>query len=885
VFCEGELLVPEELAPWLLRSRVTPPRQLKRLIQRERLLRSLRLAQPGQVVFMCAPPGFGKSVALAQWYTDAKAHDVRSGWLALDGSDDPATTVQYLAFACHLAGLNLAHTGLLTAHLPGPPSLGIQSLLACIEQTARHWLLIVDAAERASQAVVREVFHPLTCFFPGNLTLAIASRDSGLLDLSDLSQRGLLLPIAVDTLRFDRDETRELCGGSATQAQVRAIEQRSGGWPALLQLMLQCGSSPRFDSAPAPEAETSAITTFVETRLLARVDDHTRKAMFRLSLLETFTAALAKELLDHCDIEHTIARLKSLGILSTVNAAAVMQFGMHSVIRRYLAARFFAEQPTEARDLHRRAALAYLPLGDFVQAARHAAATGDDEFLGDIVEAVSPLILGAREGYPRTHQIVRFIPVTLARRRLRVGYACVASYIKAGRLNDAKGLFDDLEITFRDAGGHADSSPLLFERAVCHSLLAVYKGTTITGHHIEALDSFVTATPSLAPMIRCLAETMRSFVQQQASQFRDAKASAWRAIGSAEEADAPASAYFMYCDLGMIAGVEGQCAEAFEMFDHCNAANLATVRQDERMTSIRDAFRIEVEHELDPDRTTHNGRLKNICVRLPTLEGWLDVYAAAYRTYSEQLYMSGDLGAALAILGVGLDHLAEQGIEGAPEVLRAQRALLLALAGRGAEAKCALEQLLEQIPEPQDLLNRPWRQAEALVEAQAVYELKNGQCRSPDFLSGAIQRAKSTGNVRSEIRFRWLRIARRRVASEKSQTASDFQRLAVLEGISGFKRSRELYARTLGRPFPPPSAESVSPETGAQRPRHSTNYFTQREKAVIVCLGRGLSDKRIAADLGITAHGVRYHLKRIYVKLNADGRGEAREKASQLGIV
>jgi LuxR family maltose regulon positive regulatory protein len=38
-------------------------------------------------------------------------------------------------------------------------------------------------------------------------------------------------------------------------------------------------------------------------------------------------------------------------------------------------------------------------------------------------------------------------------------------------------------------------------------------------------------------------------------------------------------------------------------------------------------------------------------------------------------------------------------------------------------------------------------------------------------------------------------------------------------------------------------------------------------------------------DLGITPHGVRYHLKRIYAKLHARDREEARTKAARLGLV
>ena len=54
---------------------------------------------------------------------------------------------------------------------------------------------------------------------------------------------------------------------------------------------------------------------------------------------------------------------------------------------------------------------------------------------------------------------------------------------------------------------------------------------------------------------------------------------------------------------------------------------------------------------------------------------------------------------------------------------------------------------------------------------------------------------------------------------------------------------------------------------------------------MIACLERGLGDKAIAIELGITAHGVRYHLKRIYAKLHVRDRAEARQKAVELGLM
>jgi hypothetical protein len=199
---------PDAVPPnWLLRSRVTAPRHLERLIPRSRLLEMLSRIPAGHIVSACAPPGFGKSVLLLAWHAAIRASGRPAAWLTVDSADGPGVVVQFLAFACHHAGLDVARTGLLdssTLTLPSP--LALQALLGSIEHSGNHWHLVIDDADRASKAVVHEVFGPLARFLPANLTVAFAARDPGIQDLSDLEQRGLVSRIDSEALRFTREE-------------------------------------------------------------------------------------------------------------------------------------------------------------------------------------------------------------------------------------------------------------------------------------------------------------------------------------------------------------------------------------------------------------------------------------------------------------------------------------------------------------------------------------------------------------------------------------------------------------------------------------------------------------------------------------------------------
>jgi DNA-binding NarL/FixJ family response regulator len=59
-------------------------------------------------------------------------------------------------------------------------------------------------------------------------------------------------------------------------------------------------------------------------------------------------------------------------------------------------------------------------------------------------------------------------------------------------------------------------------------------------------------------------------------------------------------------------------------------------------------------------------------------------------------------------------------------------------------------------------------------------------------------------------------------------------------------------------------------EEGAER-----SPLTEREAEVLEWLAKGLANKQIAAELGISEHTVKFHVSSIYTKLNATNRTQA----------
>ena len=58
--------------------------------------------------------------------------------------------------------------------------------------------------------------------------------------------------------------------------------------------------------------------------------------------------------------------------------------------------------------------------------------------------------------------------------------------------------------------------------------------------------------------------------------------------------------------------------------------------------------------------------------------------------------------------------------------------------------------------------------------------------------------------------------------------------------------------------------------------------ITSRELAILKLLKKGFSNEKIAGETGITVNTVKFHLKKIYKKLNAINRVQAINKFNEI---
>lgn len=76
------------------------------------------------------------------------------------------------------------------------------------------------------------------------------------------------------------------------------------------------------------------------------------------------------------------------------------------------------------------------------------------------------------------------------------------------------------------------------------------------------------------------------------------------------------------------------------------------------------------------------------------------------------------------------------------------------------------------------------------------------------------------------------------------------------------------------------------PLLAAAGPRTLTQgTLTERETEILGLLAKGLANKQIALQLGISEHTVKFHISSIYAKLNATSRTQAVREGLRSGLI
>ena len=445
----------------MLATKLFPTTPRSELVARPGLAEQLdsTLNRGHRLTLISAPAGFGKSTLLSDWAASRADADVAVAWLSLDEGDNTLSRfLAHLWAALSSVGLDL-DADELDAVLAAPTSAAITAVVNKVEYVGQrrpggHWLLVLDDYHAIVTPEVHEAMTFLLDHMPAQLHLLVATRSDPPFPLSRLRSRGQLTEVRAAGLRFAPQEARaflnEVMGLNLADSEVQALEERTEGWIAGLQLaalslrgLVEHGAI--VDFIKAFTGSNRLVIDYLVDEVLARQTAEVRDFLLRTSILLRLTGSLCDSVTGGTDGGRVLEELDRANVFVVALDGQRSWYRYHHLFGDVLRARLLAEHPAQVPALHRSASGWYAAHGLLPEAVQHSLAAGDDERAASLMESALPELRRTRQDSLMLDWI-RALPEPVARRRPVLSIMSAWSLMMTGDLAGMERRLDDAEV-------------------------------------------------------------------------------------------------------------------------------------------------------------------------------------------------------------------------------------------------------------------------------------------------------------------------------------------------------------------------------------------------------------------------------------------------------
>ncbi len=889
-----------EPLPWLLGQKIVVPEPVAGCLHRAELVERAMPTQRRLTVLQ-APGGFGKTIVLAECCRRVREQGVATAWVSVDEQDEPAVLDTYIAYACQsatagsISGLEgLANSDLGQLRDETEP----RTLIAMrkIADLDGPFVLAFDELERLANPHSVALIDLLLERGPPNLHLAFACRDlpAGVnVAGAVLEGRGAIL--ATEDLRFSRSEVAAFFEGTLSRERVSELMSESGGWPFALRISRnEMGSNRRNDT----RASQQFVENWVESRLFAGLGAEDREFLLDIGLFEWIDAALVDEALERTDSMHRINSISLLvGMLEPVPDGATDVWRLHPLIREHCVRRRFRETPQRYRTIHRRIAGALERRGQTAAAMGHAVEADEAELAGEIMERAGGPRLFSREGLVQFRDAERRLSEGVIAARPRLGLARCLALILSGRMDEAKERYRSLAAfigNLEDDAGDA-ALELAVDHCVVRGMIVLYGGEPLGSElfrrHLSEVARLA-ASSRIDALTRGIMEYSLCLAGSMTATFEAALDHAVRA----RECLRRSRWMTMFIDIhvGQIAMAQGQVKDAAAYYGSAERVARESYGAGSEPVAICGVLLRELAQECG--RALPDAEPVGIPEVLATGSSPFQAYAAASGTALAIKLRDEGAESALASAEAMLGYVRGVRLPALARYVSALRVSLLAIAGRIVEAESAWtsDDLPERPADCLDLTGQSWREMEAVSCARlrlfiGSERFEEGRGFADELRALAAERGLRRTLMRALALSAVLEIRAGEAAA--SGHLESYLRLYAKTPYAGpLVREREDCRQALAALLEgvPDGADRetarllLTAMDRADNPRHPV--LSEREKEVLQRLA-SQRDKVIAAELGLSAYGVRYHIRKLFTKLGVRKRTEAVRRAREMGLI
>jgi LuxR family maltose regulon positive regulatory protein len=703
--------------------------------------------------------------------------------------------------------------------------------------------------------------------------------------------------------RFAVDGTAQIIDWRSlrlTDAEVRARVERiaprfrkvvsefSKNWPAACSLLCKWAQQ-----ALSEEADWEATAILAASGLEEYIDQEVAP-LLSVEELDALVHASIAEAIDIGPDKRGIARSHELQAITRASvkiAGLIERQGsrliVHPALRQWLAARFEALPKEHQVESLARAAQDFAASGDLVVAARLFRGAAMEEEIERIVVDRGSLLIWMTHGFPAIREIVEQAGDEMVMRSPVLQLMRCIVLMKTGRISEAQELFAAI-----DAEAISQTPALERDWEIVRLTLLLYGCGPQRGDDLERFRSIVARTAA-EPDWKSLLATLSCMLHAQHARFDAALTNLIDARVHARSADSHYNLLFLSLHEANICLAQGELKRARIALGDARKRWRQEFADDRGAETVMSALTASLEYELG-QLTSARSSVRKSAYRMPDSEAWFDIYAAAYEPMARLIAADHGLGTAHETLADQRRKLVAQGL---PRVAAMLQNLAIVLAGEEWIRDGAVSTVSWEVLAPVDAA-ATWQEQETFQLASAYLAIRNDRAVEAEHsLREALKTSDKLKLARSSLRYRLLLATL--LFREGDGRAEEELRRAVLLGARLGARQVFLHTMSeeLARGLTRLAGQSGGKQSALKRfvgALRTTSRMAEssrelllsaREVEVLSALSEGGSDKIIGRVLDMSEHGVRFHLKSIYRKLNVHDRLSAVHRAKEVGAI
>ena len=454
----------------LLETKLYVPGSRRGLVPRPRLSERLDRGSALKLVLVSAPAGFGKTTLLTQWLAAGPAGpggQRRAAWLSLDRADnDPVSFWAYVIAALRTAapGAGEGALALLRAPRPSPVETVLTVLLNDLRALAGDIVLVLDDYHVIDAGEVQDQMAFLLDHLPAGLHVVIAGRADPALPLARWRARGELAEIRAAGLRFTPGEAAayltEMMGLQLTARDVAALEARTEGWIAALQLaaLSMQGREDVAGFIAGFAGDDRYVVDYLAEEVLARQPDQVQAFLLQTCILGRLSGPLCDAVTGQGGGQAMLAALDRGNLFLVPLDDRRRWYRYHHLFADVLQVRLLDEQPGQVPGLHRRASAWYQQNGEPPMAIGHALAARDFGRAADLIELAIPVMRKTRQE-ATVRGWLEALPDEVVRVRPMLSFAVAGALLTVGELEGVEVRLRDAERWLQEAAATGEGSP------------------------------------------------------------------------------------------------------------------------------------------------------------------------------------------------------------------------------------------------------------------------------------------------------------------------------------------------------------------------------------------------------------------------------------------